>query len=196
MGFSHGLVINKKGEEMKKIPTIFKRNPDNLREILDEPHPDCLWIFNGEGIATRKYDGTCVKIENGEYYKRREIKKDGKIPDGFIEEDFDSITGKHVGWIKVNPNDPGDKYHMEAFNPTLPDGTYELLGPKIQGNPEGCSIHTLIAHKDAQKFFDIPRAFEGLKSWLVDKDIEGIVFYHPDGRMGKIKKRDFGLKRK
>jgi hypothetical protein len=26
-------------------------------------------------------------------------------------------------------------------------------------------------------------------------DIEGLVFHHPDGRMAKIKLRDFGMKR-
>jgi hypothetical protein len=37
---------------------------------------------------------------------------------------------------------------------------------------------------------------EGLREWLSDKDIEGIVFHHPHGRMGKMKQRDFGLERK
>jgi hypothetical protein len=34
-----------------------------------------------------------------------------------------------------------------------------------------------------------------LREWLLDRDIEGLVFHHPDGRMAKIKLRDFGLKR-
>lgn len=40
-----------------------------------------------------------------------------------------------------------------------------------------------------------PRDFDGLRAWLDGKDIEGIVFHHPDGRMAKIKLRDFGLRR-
>jgi len=36
----------------------------------------------------------------------------------------------------------------------------------------------------------------GFREWLKGRDIEGLVFHHPDGRMAKIKKRDFGLKRK
>jgi hypothetical protein len=40
-----------------------------------------------------------------------------------------------------------------------------------------------------------PRDFDGLRTWLAGKDIEGIVWHHPDGRMAKIKLRDFGLKR-
>ncbi len=190
---------------MKKIPTIFIRNPDNLSELLDEPHPDCEWVFKGEGVATQKYDGTCVKIENQKYYKRREVKKGKPIPHGFIEEDFDAITGKKVGWLEIEPADTANKWHMEAKEfhdatqtfQTLKDedGTYELLGPKIEGNPEMHGHHILVKHSLAKQVLDAPREFEELRNWLDDKDIEGLVFHHPDGRMGKIKKRDFKLKR-
>ncbi|KKM01646.1 hypothetical protein LCGC14_1792360 [marine sediment metagenome] len=137
---------------MKKIPTIFKRNPDNLRELLNDPHPDCLWVFAGEGVATRKYDGTCVKIENEKYFKRREVKKGKPIPSGFIEIGFDSNTGKRVGWIEIDPSDKENKWHMEGLEFTFPDkdflsecvdGMYELVGPKIQGNPENTNIMCL-----------------------------------------------------
>ncbi len=180
---------------MKKTPTIFKRNPENMRELLNEQHPDCLWVFNGEGVATRKYDGTCVKIESGKYYKRREVKNGKKPPEGFIEEQLDTITGKRVGWVEVNSVSKEDKWHMEAFDPTLPDGTYELLGPKIQGNLEKYNTHVLVKHSDATQYPDAPRIFDALAKWLEDKDIEGLVFHHPDGRMAKIKKRDFNQKR-
>lgn len=180
---------------MKKIPTIFKRNPKNMHEILNEHHPSCDWIFKGEGVATRKYDGTCTLIENGKYYKRREIKK-GKTPsDDFKEVEFDPITGKSVGWVPVDSDSKEDKWHMEAFDPSLPDGIYELIGPKIQGNPEKAEGHILIRISDAEQYMEVPRNFDGIAEWLKEKDIEGIVFHHPDGRMGKIKKRDFGQKR-
>ena len=178
---------------MKKIPTIFKRAVD-MRFLLNEIHPDCEWVFAGEGAATRKYDGTCVKIENGQYFKRREIKPEKKAPADFIEEQFDETTGKTVGWVPVNA-DKENKYHMEAFDPNLPDGTYELIGPKIQGNPEKSETHKLIRHADAEVFPDVPRQYHALAEWFKNKDIEGIVFHHLDGRMAKIKKRDFGLKR-
>jgi hypothetical protein len=57
---------------MKKTPTIFKRNPENMKQILNEHNPKCDWVFNGEGIATRKYDGTCCLVRNGILYKRRD----------------------------------------------------------------------------------------------------------------------------
>jgi hypothetical protein len=41
-----------------------------------------------------------------------------------------------------------------------------------------------------------PRTYHDLKAWLVEHDdIEGLVWWHPDGRAAKIKGRDFGLKR-
>lgn len=180
---------------MKKIPTIFKRNPDNMRELSDECNPDCLWVFAGEGYATRKYDGTAMLIREGKYYKRREIKKGKEIPFGFEQVEFDPATGSRVGWIEVHPHDLSDRWAMEAHEPGLPDGTYELLGPRVQGNREHFDKHTLFGHSMAGIFWDAPRTMEGLRFWFIDKDIEGLVFHHPDGRMAKIKKRDFGLPR-
>jgi hypothetical protein len=182
---------------MKKIPMIFKRNPENMRKILDESQPDCQWVFDGEGVATRKYDGTCVKIESDKYFKRREVKNGRNAPRGFIEEQSDLNTGKRVGWVYVDPKSKEDKWHMEAFDSSssLSGGTYELVGPKVQGNPEKYKTHTLIKHSEATQYVDVPRTFVGISAWLEDKDIEGLVFHHPDGRMGKIKKRDFNQKR-
>jgi hypothetical protein len=37
--------------------------------------------------------------------------------------------------------------------------------------------------------------FDGLRAWLAERDIEGLVFHHSDGRMAKIRKADFGLAR-
>lgn len=181
---------------MRKIPTIFRRNPENMSKILNEPHPDCLWVFKGEGVATRKYDGTCVLIDEGEYYKRREVKPGKSIPNDFIPVETDEKTGKIVGWVPVGFDAKEDRWHVEAFKEGMPNGTYELVGPKIQGNPEKADTHRLIKHSDATPFYDVPRDFKGIANWLVDRDVEGIVFHHPDGRRGKIKKRDFGFKRK
>lgn len=181
---------------MKKIPTIFKRNPDNMRELLPDQNPDCLWVFSGECTATRKYDGTCCKISDKGYWKRREVKAGKNEPDDFILEQEDMNTSKRVGWVPVDFNDKANRYHIEAYDEELPYGTYELLGPKIQGNPEGEDGHFLLKHSEAETFEGVPRTFEGLREWLADRDIEGLVFYHPDGRMAKIKKRDYGQKRK
>ncbi len=165
-----------------------------MKEVLPAPHPDCEWVFAGEGVATRKYDGTCCKVEGGKLWKRREIKPGQAVPSNFVEEQLDQNTGKRVGWMPVDCSDKQDAYYCEAFT-NQPDGTYELLGPKVQGNPEGFDRHVLSPHAEAETYPDCPRDMEGLKTWLIIRDIEGIVFHHPDGRMAKIKKRDFNLKR-
>lgn len=174
---------------MKKIPTIFVRNPEKSCSTTLVT-PGCEWVFSGEGVATRKYDGTCCLVKGGILYRRREVKPGKLAPDDFIEVDHDAVTGKSVGWLPVG-NSKEDKHHRTAFSTAfMPDGTYELLGPKIQGNPEKSNGLVLLKHEYAQVYKDAPRTYEGLKVWLKDKDIEGIVFHHPDGRMAKIKKRD------
>jgi len=58
---------------MQKTPTTFN-NPENRSEILSELHPDSAWVFVGEGVTTRKYDGGCL-VKGGMLYKRQKIKK-------------------------------------------------------------------------------------------------------------------------
>ncbi len=161
---------------MKKIPTIFKRNPENRSELLDDPHKDCAWVFAGEGVPTRKYDGTCCMVKDGVLWKRRELKKDACQPAGFVRADHDTITGKTVGWMPVSDT-KDNRWHIEAFGAgELADGTYELCGPKVQGNPEGFETHTLIPHAEADKYENTPRTFGGIRLFLERMDIEGLVF--------------------
>ena len=183
---------------MKKIPTIFTRDwLKNPSAVIDQPHPDCAWVFAREGTATRKLDGTSCLVAGGELFRRREIKAGQPEPAGFVAAGLDNETGKSVGWVPVG-DVAEDRWHREAFasaGGTLEDGTYELLGPKIQGNPEQRATHVLAAHVAAEVFGDAPVTFDALRAWLSDRDMEGLVWHHPDGRMGKIKLRDFGLKR-
>lgn len=182
---------------MKKTPTIFERDWDGDRSrVVDQPHPDCGWVFAGEGWPTRKIDGTCCMVRDGKLYKRRELKKGETPPADFEIADVDQETGKTVGWVPVGDG-PEDARHREALEmwASLENGTYELVGPKVQGNPENYQFHELVAHRNLQLNEDVPRTFDGLREWLTGRDIEGLVFHHPDGRMGKIKLRDFGLKR-
>lgn len=186
---------------MKKIPTLFERdwNGDRSR-VLPHVTPGCEWVAEGVGTATRKIDGTCCMIRDGQLFKRYEVKRDQQPPGDFDEVDYDAETGKRVGWRPVSDS-PEDKWHREAFGnlELRDDGTYELVGPKVQGNPEQFAQHTLVPH-DAFCLVlspDVPRDFKGICGYFVDHgDMEGIVFHHPDGRMAKIKCRDFGLKRK
>jgi hypothetical protein len=181
---------------MKKIISLFKRDYEGTRQVIDEIVEGAEWVGAGEGVATRKYDGTCCMVEGGALFKRYEVKKGKTPPEGFIPAgDIDPNTGKQQGWVIVGYG-PEDKWHREAFKqlePLLP-GTYELCGPKVQKNPEGFDKHTLIAHADAERL-EAPRDYEGLRAYFTKSDIEGIVWHHSDGRMVKIKGKDFGIKR-
>ena len=75
-------------------------------------------------------------------------------------------------------------------------GTYELVGPKVNGNPENAPSHMLLLHEDAHVLDDAPRDFAGLAAWLHTQPWEGVVWHHPDGWMCKIKKRDFRAQEK
>lgn len=193
---------------MRKIISLFKRNYDGDYLVYDEVVPGAEWVVMGEGVATRKWDGTCCMVRDGKLYKRYDAKAftvgDGGVkkaydrqpPPGFEPaQDPDPVTGHWPGWIPVSDTKPEDKWFREAVNPTIPkDGTYELCGPKLQGNPERLAFHVLIEH-GGEELPDCPRDFEGLRAYLRNKDIEGVVWHHADGRMVKIKARDFGFSR-
>jgi Family of unknown function (DUF5565) len=179
---------------MLKIPTIFVRDMSKQPALVTpEWVPGTEWVRDGEGIAKRKYDGTSCMVRDGKLYKRRELRQGDKPPLHFESLGSDENTGKSVGWVPVGDG-PEDKYHREAFDGWHADGTYELLGPKIQGNKDRRDKHVLQMHAEAKVYQDAPRDFEGLKAWLTENVIEGLVWHHDDGRMAKIKRRDFGLR--
>ena len=192
---------------MKKIISLFQRNYDTDRLVRDEIVPGAEWVIAGEGFATRKYDGTCCMVRDGKLYKRYDAKK-GRMPPADFEpaQEADPVTGHHPGWVPVTKL-PEDKWFLEAWGKTgdpdrpsgtatfLPDGTYELCGPKVQGNPEGFNSHTLIPHGVTILDYRL-RSFDEIWQFLGVANIEGIVWHHPDGRMVKIKAKDFGIKRR
>lgn len=185
---------------MKKTVSLFQRNYDGDRLVRDEIVPGAEWVVAGEGVATRKHDGTSCMVRDGKMFKRFDAKAGKTPPPGFEPaQEPDEKTGHWPGWLPVGEG-PEDKWHREAFTvpaayQPFPDGTYELCGPKIQGNPEKMERHALIPH-GCEPLHDTPRDFAGLRSYLAERDIEGIVWHHADGRMVKIKAKDFGLKRK
>lgn len=189
---------------MKKISTLFKKDPTNLGRVIDQINEGNLWVYDDGVKATRKFDGTACAIINGALYKRYDAKKGKKAPDGAIPcQEPDEITGHHPHWVLCELGKPEDRYFLEALKYNLDndidisDGTYELCGPKIQGNPEKFENHTLVKHGEAEIHYDLygDYSFNKLKEFLTKWDIEGIVFHHPDRRMCKIRKSDFGIKR-
>lgn len=202
---------------MKKIPTLFLRGEDHL--VTPEVNLEAQWVIDGEGVATRKWDGTACMVEDGQLFKRYTWKvpdeKEAKFPPaGFIQTgEYIPERGKVEGWLPVGEGKE-DKWHRQAAFTVLAsgnkqdeiiigppeDGTYELLGPKVQGNPEEIDQHILIRHGDPDLHPQPPRDWVGLHSYffglaLIGISIEGIVWHHEDGRMVKIKGKDFGIRR-
>jgi hypothetical protein len=183
---------------MKKIPSLFMRDYDGNRQVYDEVVLGCEWVQRGEGVATEKIDGTACLIQDGVLYKRYDRKQGKPAPDGWIaaEPEPNEHTGHWPGWVPVGKGNE-DRWHREAFEnlahiPKAGDGTYELIGPKVQGNPYHLENHHLIPH-GSHVLGSAPRTFNALRQYLTEFKFEGIVWHHPDGRMCKIKRRDFGL---
>lgn len=100
---------------MRKISTLFAKDPGDLSKVVNVLNIENKWVFDGEAIATRKFE----KFEK----------------------------------------------------------------------------HTLVKH-GAEILDFVSLDFDALQNFLVENDIEGIVFHHiSDGRMCKLRKRDFGMKR-
>lgn len=185
---------------MKKISTLFKKNPDNLGLVIPEINPENTWVEE-DSIATRKFDGHACMIQDRDIYKRLDVKKGRTAPIGAIPcQEADPITGHHPHWIKCDRNDPADKYFFIAFDKleNKEDGTYELLSENFQGrcmrkNPENINGFCLVKHgSEILELNDF--SYEGIKKFLEDNFIEGIVFHHKtDGRMCKIKRSNFGI---
>ena len=184
---------------MKKIPTVFVRDHDT-HKVIDQVTPGCEWVLNGEGIATRKWDGTCVLVNDIGLFRRREVKPGKPDPTGFVLSEHDPNTGKRFGWLQVG-EDGDDRWIREAFWNTrghahLAAGPYEAVGPKINGNHDQQPEHVLKRHGDVtaewvgrphgRTFGDMRTDLQRLSDW------EGLVFHHSDGRRAKIKRKDFG----
>ena len=184
---------------MIKIKTLFKKDPSNLGRVINEINPINSWVYEC-GVPTRKFDGTPALIKDGKIYKRLDLKEGRDLPLGAIpcEPARDENTGHWPHWVECDKNNPADKFFWEAFTGTEQNGTYELCGPKINGNKEHLTKNMLIPH--GKEILDIKDfSFEAIKEYLSNSalDIEGIVFHANDGsgRMAKIRKTDFGIKR-
>lgn len=183
---------------MKKIPTLFERKFENhnVTEILPNVTEGMEWVLNGEGIATVKWDGACRAVIDGEFYKRYDAKRGRKVPAGAIpcEDAPAPVTGHLPCWVKCDRQEPGDKWFWAAYDNYTEeklDGTYEALGPHFQTNPYHLEQDILKPHgKDA---IEVERSFEGIRDYLANNYIEGIVFWKDGEPKCKIKRKDFGF---
>jgi hypothetical protein len=124
-------------------------------EAVNELSPAFQAVLDQPMTVSWKIDGTCCKIENGVYYRRRDIRKGSVPPPGSVPGDV--VDGHvNVAWVPLNTStDPEDKWHLTALTSdkksvwildrfkqvtqlalsdvTTPT-TFELVGPKIQNN--------------------------------------------------------------
>jgi hypothetical protein len=69
---------------MKKIISLFQRNYEGNRKVRDEVTPGAQWVIDGEGKATRKWDGLAVLVKDGVVFRRYDAKTGRTPPAGFI----------------------------------------------------------------------------------------------------------------
>lgn len=181
---------------MNKIPTLFIRDPQNMSRVTRDVTPGCEWVLAGEGVATRKFDGTNVSVTVAAakvvgVEKRRNPTREEKA------------AGAEPGYVQADRSDPSDKHIFAAVDACdfsdWPDGAWscEAVGPKIQGGADGEGPGLIPFSLDEFKIVMAipdggPRDFDSIAETMAGTDWEGIVWHHPDGRMAKIKRRDFG----
>lgn len=204
---------------MQKLKTVFVINRETGLATTDIQN-GAEWIMNGDGRATVKFDGSSVLVSDRKFYRRLDrkltkkfssMKRRGKLEsitkemfspakEGWIpaEQEPDLVTGHWPGWMPIDANDNADKWHVEAINGfdlgegNEKNGTYELVGPTLQQNIYGLDSHMFVRHGSV--VVDVERSYEGIRKFLEENYIEGLVF-HPedDGPMFKVRRKDFGI---
>jgi hypothetical protein len=190
---------------VKKIPCLFVRtftpraNGRGMDVTLTrDVTPGCEWVFEGLGVATRKWDGTACLVKDGVLYKRYDAKAGKPPPANGIpcEEAPDPETGHWPHWAPVG-DEPASKWHLAAWNrleEPLRDGTYELVGPHFAPHEEAISeagLDVFVRH--GAHPLGPPRTFDGLKEFFEKNLMEGIVFWLNGEPQCKIRRADYGL---
>lgn len=184
---------------MRKIKTIFERNWDGDKTVIDRLLIDPGILMGA--VATEKLDGMNVRatIRQGTLVRLEKRRNPDKI------QKYKGIT--EPWYIDASDGDTQDKYLWDAARNTdfsqLPDGEWsgEAIGLNIQGNPLKLDKNLVVffSLNQAPVFEDVPITYEGLKAWLPEQKskfgnncgIEGIVWHCPNGEMYKIKTKDF-----
>lgn len=187
---------------MKKIPVLFERIYNDFGRVCGitrEVRPGMEWVLDGSGDATVKWDGTATMYKDCVFYKRYDAKHGKPVPENAIkcQDEADPITGHLPCWVPVDENDPGDRWILQAMKNYIAAGnqmenwTYEAVGPHINSSPYDMEEETLIPH--GREVIEVERSFDGIKKYLEDHYIEGIVFWKDGEPKCKIRRKDFGL---
>lgn len=187
----------------RKMTALFEI--DRVKHVgTDVVNEKSAWVFTEPAVATVKRDGTGVVItEDNAILVRRSVKKGKRVPEGFRLAEIDPFTGHMFGVEPVAQS--GFKAMMEEALPNtgqlLEPGTYELCGPKINGNPEGLDTHILIRH-GAEVLPGIPdmrtvepgdahALLQPIFADLKERGVEGLVWWGADDKRVKLRVKDF-----
>lgn len=201
---------------MKKMPVIFDLhfNEEGDREVMHTIREEIRDLVNktltdgGSIVPTFKRDGTAVFCDaNGAWFTRRAVRPGKETPEGFIPLETDPNTGITFGWepkesssMKKFLNRAIDRFVEDNGSEPPKDTTFELLGPKINGNPEKVAADELRIHGQEQAtefptiedILDSDDPFKMLEPIFADfrtRNIEGIVFWTADKDGGLIEPR-------
>lgn len=183
---------------MNKIPTIFERNWESNRGVIDKYTVDPAML--AKAVATEKLDGMNVRVTVRNHMAVRLEKR--RNPDKIQ---------KHKGikdpwYVDAFENEPADKWLFDALINTdlsdILDGEWsgEAIGANIQGNPLNLDKNIIVFFTlgQAPVLEDVPITFEALREWLPkqkskygDGFIEGVVWHYNERTMMKIKTKDF-----
>lgn len=178
---------------MEKIPTLFIRNPENMKLVTRDINPDAAWVFTANVVPTIKKDGTNIRVNVvlggvASVEKRRNPTREEKT------------LGAEPSYVMANRDDPSDKHIFAAVDATnfstWPEGMWpcEALGPKIQGGIESNTpcLYPFSFNPEVLRHIDI--TYDAIKAFLETHEIEGIVWQDVHHyRAVKIKRRDFDL---
>ena len=103
--------------------------------------------------------------------KKKKTKTKEQHPDGFVALEDDAETGKTVGWEAVEQSSFYTYWLTRAYGGHTRSPEQELIGPKVNGNPDGAQMHIVVMHDRAENLDelhadDVPRDFDGLAAWL------------------------------
>lgn len=195
---------------MKKIPALI--HIDRVNHVpTEELNPDAVWIINHPNvIATRKRDGQPVKFMGGDpadlnnWTTRRAVAPGKTAPTGFILEETDPNTGKSFGWEPVNQSGVTKAFKKALVSSNIDPEvgqTFELCGPKVQGDAENLGTPMLFAH--GKELVDMPTLAEmaasgdlhgQLKTLAMNwksQGSEGVVFWADGIPAVKVRTKDF-----
>jgi hypothetical protein len=186
-----------------KIPTLFLRNPENMSRVLPEINPEAAWLSDEpNALVTIKKDGTNVRVwidGDGQLLQVGKRTNPSKNEKRAAEAIGSPAPVPH--YQMARRVDPSDKHIFAAVDATefsyWPEGTWpcEALGPKIQGGVESDvpALYPFSLWPDlAPPLF--PLEHDAVADYLGRMPhMEGIVWHGSEGKMCKIKRRDFGL---